>query len=237
MQGAGGSGMALNVPHPHASGRQIAGGGPPSVSAMCRHAAHGSPPGSAAGGAVEVRVGTANSLAGRYAAALFDLAESDRSLDKVMDALARLETALAESPELAALIGDRLLSRAEIGAGLAAVAKTMKLPTLVANFLGVLAANGRSALLPDVIRAYRERLASHRGEATAKVIAAHRLTAAQEKALAAKLRARTGRDMALDVTVDPSILGGLVVRIGSEQIDTSVKTRLERLGARMKGLN
>lgn len=182
-------------------------------------------------------MGTANSLAGRYAAALFDLAESDRSLDKVMDALAGLETALAESPDLAALIGDRLMSRAEVAAGLAGVAKAMTLPALVANFLGVLAANGRAALLPEVIRAYRARLAAHRGEATARVIAAHRLTAAQEKALVAKLKARTGKDMALDVTVDPSILGGLIVRIGSEQIDTSVKTRLERLGARMKGLN
>lgn len=176
-------------------------------------------------------------LPGRYAAALFDLAESGKALDKVMEALARLEAALAEAPELEALINDRLRSRAEVGAGLAAVAAKLKLPKLVASFLGVLAANGRAALLPDVIRAFRERLARHRGETTAKVIAAHKLTAAQEKALAAKLKARTGRDTALDVTVDPSILGGLIVRIGSEQIDSSVKTRLERLGARMKGLN
>ncbi|WP_448581126.1 F0F1 ATP synthase subunit delta [Thermaurantiacus sp.] len=183
-----------------------------------------------------MRVGTANSLAGRYAAALFDLAESDKTLDAVMEALAGLEALLATSAELKALIGNRLMRRADVGAGLAAVAAELDLPKLVANFLGVLAANGRAALLPDVIRAFRERLASHRGEATAKVIAAHKLTAAQEKALAAKLKARTGRDMALDVTVDPAILGGLIVRLGSEQIDTSVKTRLERLGARMKGL-
>ncbi|MFN7174290.1 MAG: F0F1 ATP synthase subunit delta [Thermaurantiacus tibetensis] len=184
-----------------------------------------------------MRVGTANSLAGRYAAALFDLAESARALDEVAGALGTLEQALAEAPELAALVRDRLLSRAEVGAGLAAVAERLKLPELVRKFLGVLAANGRAALLPEVIRAYRARLAAHRGEETAQVIAAHALTAAQKKALAAKLKARTGKDMALEVTVDPAILGGLVVRIGSEQIDASVRTRLERLGTRMKGLN
>ncbi|WP_448579162.1 F0F1 ATP synthase subunit delta [Thermaurantiacus sp.] len=175
-------------------------------------------------------------LARRYAAALFDLSEADKSLDATEKALERLEEALASSPELTALINDVRLSRSDQGAALAAVAKELRLPKQVASFLGVLAANGRAAALPDTIAAFRTRLAAHRGEATAEIIAAHKLTKAQEKAIAQKLKGRTGRDMHLDVRVDPSILGGLIVRIGSEQIDNSVKTRLERLGARMKGL-
>lgn len=174
-------------------------------------------------------------LAGRYAAALFDLAETDKALDATDAALKAIAKALDASPDLRALIAEKRLSRAEIGQALQAVAADLALPALVGKFLGVLAANGRASQLPAVIAAFGRRLASWRGETTAEVTAAHPLTATQEKALAAKLKARTGKEMALHVRVDPSILGGLVVRIGSEQIDTSVKTRLERLGARMKG--
>ncbi|MGL6042825.1 MAG: ATP synthase F1 subunit delta, partial [Sandaracinobacteroides sp.] len=85
------------------------------------------------------------------------------------------------------------------------------------------------------IRHFTAMLSAHKGSTTAQVRAAHKLTAAQTRALEAKLKARTGRSIAVDVTIDPSILGGLVVRIGSEQIDTSIKTRLERLGQQMKG--
>jgi F-type H+-transporting ATPase subunit delta len=175
-------------------------------------------------------------LAGRYAAALFDLAETDRALDETEAALGRLEEALAQSADLRALIADVRLSRKAAGQAMDAVARELALPGLVRNFLGVLAANGRVSALPDVIAAFRHRLAAHRGEATAEVVAAHALSPAQHKALARKLKARTGKDMKLAIRVDPSLLGGLVVRIGSEQIDSSVKTRLDRLGARMKGL-
>jgi F-type H+-transporting ATPase subunit delta len=175
-------------------------------------------------------------LAGRYAAALFDLALAEGKVEAVSKGLGVVGDALAGSGDLRALVVDRLVSRADLGRALAAVARELKLPPLVANFLGVLAENGRTAILSDVISAFRARVAAWKGEATAQVIAAHKLTKAQEKAIATKLKARTGRDMTLDVQVDPTILGGLVVRIGSEQIDSSVKTRLDRLGARMKGL-
>ena len=91
------------------------------------------------------------------------------------------------------------------------------------------------AVLADVIRQYELMLSAHKGSTTARVTAAHKLTATQKKALEAKLKARTGRQMDVDVTVDPAILGGLVVRIGSEQIDSSIRTRLTRLGQQMKG--
>lgn len=184
----------------------------------------------------EARGFQSTGLAGRYAAALFDLALEARAVEPVAKGLGALETALAESAELRTLIADRLVSRADMGRALTALAGSLKLPDLVRRFLGVLANNGRAALLPDTIAAFRARVAAWKGEATAEVVAAHKLTKAQEKEIAAKLKARTGRDMILDVKVDPAILGGLIVRIGSEQIDSSVKTRLERLGARMKGL-
>lgn len=174
-------------------------------------------------------------LAGRYAAALFDLAETEKALDATDAALKRLTGALEASADLAALIAEKRLSRAAIGQGLAAAAAELEMPDLVRRFLGVLAANGRASALPQVIAAFQRQLAHWRGETTADVTAAHALTATQQKALVAKLKARTGKNMALHVTVDPSILGGLVVRIGSEQIDTSVKTRLAKLGAMMKG--
>jgi F-type H+-transporting ATPase subunit delta len=175
-------------------------------------------------------------LPGRYAAALFDLAEADKALDAVAADLAALKTAWDEAPELSALATTPGLGRDAAGKAIGALAQAMGLSDLTARFLGVLAANGRLAELPAVIRQYELMLGAHKGSSTAQVVSAHNLSAKQVKALEAKLKARTGRKMAVDVTVDPSILGGLIVRIGSEQIDSSIKTRLERLGQHMKGL-
>lgn len=174
-------------------------------------------------------------LPGRYAAALFDLALGAKSLDTTAGDLGALKTALAESAEFRALVGSQGISRAEAGKAVAALAGAMGLSDLVTRFLGVLAQNGRLSALSDIIRQYDLMLSAHKGSTTARVTAAHKLTAAQKKALEAKLKARTGRTMDVDVTVDPAILGGLVVRIGSEQIDSSIRTRLTRLGQQMKG--
>ncbi len=178
-------------------------------------------------------------LPGRYAAALFDLAQEGKQGTKALDAtaadLASLKAALAESADLRLLTTSQGISRADAGKAIAALAGAMGLSDLVTRFLGVLAENGRLAALPAVIRQFETMLSAWKGTTTAQVTAAHKLTAAQKKALEAKLKARTGREMAVDVTVDPSILGGLVVRIGSEQIDSSIKTRLSRLGQQMKG--
>ncbi len=174
-------------------------------------------------------------LPGRYAAALFDLAESSKSLDATAKDLAGVKKALAESEDFAALTVSQKVSREAAAKAAAAIASAMGLSELTTKFLGVLAENGRLSALDAIIRQYEAMLNAHKGTETAEVISAHKLSAAQKKALEAKLKARTGRSMAVDVTVDPSILGGLVVRIGSEQIDTSIKTRLERLGQHMKG--
>lgn len=183
-----------------------------------------------------MRVSVASAgLAGRYAAALFDLALGAKVLDATAADLAGLKEALGESAELRSLVGSQGISRADAGKAVAALAKAMGLSDLVTRFLGVLAQNGRLSALSDIIRQFDVMLSAHKGSVTAQVTAAHKLTATQKKALEAKLKARTGRQMDVDVTVDPSILGGLVVRIGSEQIDSSIKTRLTRLGQQMKG--
>lgn len=174
-------------------------------------------------------------LAGRYAVALFELALKNDTLADTAAALGTVKQALAESSDFRRLVASRHLPRPAVRAAVAAVAATLQLPTIVANFLGVLAENGRLSELPSILRQFETLHAAHRGSTSAEVIAAQPLSADQVAALEAKLKARTGRTITADVTVDPAILGGLIVRIGSEQIDSSVRTRLERLGQQMKG--
>ena len=176
----------------------------------------------------------ATGLSGRYARALFDLAIEGKALGAVEASLKSLTEALAESAELKSLLSSPLVGRGAAGAAIAGVADGLGVDGLTKNFLGVLAANRRLALLPAVIRDFAALNAARKGEVTATVTAAHKLTAAQQKALAAKLKAGIGRDVALDVNVDPAILGGLVVRVGSRMIDNSLKTRLENLGQALK---
>lgn len=179
---------------------------------------------------------SAAGLPGRYAAALFGLAQETGELESVAADLAGLKVALSESADLRDLTTAPQVGRPDAGRAIAALVDAMGLSSLTAKFLGVLATNGRLGALPGIIRQYQSMLATHNGRETAEVVSAHPLDAGQIAALEAKLRARTGRTMAIDARVDPGILGGLVVRIGSEQIDSSVRTRLERLGQQMKGL-
>ena len=175
------------------------------------------------------------SLSGRYATALFELARENASIDKVESSLATVKQALAESPDFAALTSSPLLARGDAAKGVAAAAKAMKLDPLTANFLGVLAQNRRLAALPGIVRDFRTLAARHRGETTAEVTSAHPLSSSQVAELKAQLRQRVGRDVNVDLAVDPSLLGGLVVKIGSQMIDSSIKTRLNSLAHAMKG--
>ncbi len=175
------------------------------------------------------------SLSGRYATALFDLARETRAIDSVAASLDAVKRGLSESPEFAALTTNPLLSRGDAAKAVAAVAASMQLDPLTAKFLGVLAQNRRLGQLPAVIRAFTALAAAHRGEATAEVTSAHPLDAAQLAALKAQLRTKAGRDVALSTTVDPDILGGLIVKIGSQMIDSSIRTRLNTLAVAMKG--
>ena len=175
------------------------------------------------------------SLAGRYATALFELACESKAIDSVGESLSGLKAALVQSADFAALTTNPLLSRAVASKAVAAVAKSMRLDGLTGNFLGVLAQNRRLGQLGPVIDAYEALAANHRGEATAEVTSAHPLDAAQVDALKKQLRTKVGRDVAVDLKVDPSILGGLVVKIGSQMIDSSIRTRLNTLANAMKG--
>lgn len=175
------------------------------------------------------------SLAGRYATALFALAEENKAIDKVQASLDTVGAAIAESDDLNALTSSPVLSRDDAGKAIAATAKSLKLDDLTTNVLGVLAENRRLDQIPAVIRAFTTLASGHRGEVTAEVTSAHPLDDKQIDALKAQLKKRVGSDVSVSTAVDPSILGGLVVKIGSQMIDNSIKTRLNTLSQAMKG--
>jgi len=183
---------------------------------------------------VQISSSVATGLSGRYARALFALAIEGKSLGAVESSLTSLKEALAESAELAALVNSPVVGRGAAGAAVAGVADGLNIDGLTKNFLGVLAANRRLGLLPAIIRDFAALNAARKGEVTADVTAAHKLTDTQREALAAKLKAGIGRNVALNITVDPAILGGLVVRVGSRMIDSSIRTRLDMLGQALK---
>ena len=184
---------------------------------------------------METSGGIRASLAGRYASALFDLARDQRQIDAVGRSLDALAQALLDSKDFAELIGSPLVSRDEAGKAFAALAPGLNLDPITANFLGVLARNGRKGELRKVIRAFGRLAAEHRGEVTAEVVTARPLNDDQVAALKQQLRARAGREVTIDASVDPNILGGIVVRLGSQQIDASIRTKLNRLASAMKG--
>ncbi len=184
---------------------------------------------------METTGGIQASLSGRYAVALFDLARDGSALDTVADSLAGLKAALADSPEFKGLVNSPVLSREAAGKAIAAVAGAMGLDALTTKFLGVLAANRRLTQLPAIIRAYETLLSAHKGETRAEVTSARPLGKGQLQTLAKNLKARIGRDVSIDEKVDPAILGGLVVKIGSQMIDSSIRTRLNTLAQAMKG--
>ncbi len=184
---------------------------------------------------METSGGIQASLAGRYASALFGLARDERQIDAVARSLDALGQALADSRELGALIDSPLVARDEASKALGAVAASLKLDPITSNFLGVLARNGRKRELNSVIRLFKRLAADHRGETTAEITTAHPLNDDQMAALKQQLRARAGRDVTIEARVDPAILGGIVVKLESQRIDASIRTKLDRLAQVMKG--
>jgi F-type H+-transporting ATPase subunit delta len=184
---------------------------------------------------VETSGGIRASLAGRYASALFDLARDQRQIEAVGRSLDALGQALLDSKDFAELVASPLVSREEAGKAFAALGPQLGLDPITTNFVGVLARNGRKSELRAIIRAFRRLAAEHRGETTADVITARPLNDDQLAQLRQQLRARAGRDVNIDMQVDPAILGGIIVKLGSQQIDASIRTKLNRLAAAMKG--
>ena len=179
--------------------------------------------------------GGSASLAGRYATALFGLARDNSQIESVAQSLESLSRALAESADLKRLVSSPLISRGDAAKVVAALAPTLGLDPLTTKFVGVLAHNGRLRELPAVIAQVRRLVAHNRGETTAEVTTAHPLDDQQRAALATQLKARAKRDVMIDAKVDPAILGGIIVRLGSQMIDASIRTKLNTLALAMKG--
>ncbi len=173
-------------------------------------------------------------LAERYAAALFDLADERHDLDAIAGDLRELRAMLHESGDLARLLRSPVLSREEQGTAIAALAERAGLSALTRDFLGVVARNRRLFAVPAMIEAYLKKLAERRGEVTAEVTVAQPLNEARQAALTEQLRRALGARVSVDIRVDPALLGGMIVKVGSRMIDASLSSRLQRLRLAMR---
>lgn len=175
-------------------------------------------------------------LADRYAGALFELAEEGDELDSVAADLAALMSMLDESPDLVRLVRSPIISRAEQGRAMAALMNRLEISDLTRRFVGLLAQKRRLFALAPIISTFRERLAAHRGETTAEVTSATALKAEQLEAIRNALKSAAGRDVAVESKVDASVIGGLIVRLGSRMVDNSIRTKIRNLQLAMKGI-
>ena len=173
-------------------------------------------------------------IAARYATAIFELAREGKALDKLEANLDDLSGALEQSPDLRAMIASPVLSRDVQGAAIAAIGDKMGLVPDLRNGLGLMATKRRLFVLPQLLAQLGAMIAEHKGEVSAEVTSAKALSKAQADKLAKTLKARIGRDVKLKTTVDESLLGGLVVKMGSKMIDTSIRSRLDSLQNAMK---
>lgn len=172
---------------------------------------------------------------GRYAAALFELASEEKAVDSVGADLASLQTMLKDSADLQRLVRSPVFAKEAQQAALEALAKKAGISGLAANFVQLLARNRRLPALEGAIQAYQSLAAEAKGELIADVVSAEKLSAQQLKDLKAALKASTGSDVQLNTRVDKSILGGLIVKVGSKMMDNSLKTKLQNLKIAMKG--
>jgi len=177
----------------------------------------------------------ATGVAGRYATALFDLAETGNVLDRVAKDLAHIAAMIEASDDLARLIRSPVISRDDQGRAMAAILEKAKMSALTHNFVGVAAENRRLFALPAMISAFQALLAERRGEATAVVTSAKPLTKKQLDGLGQALKKAIGSKVSVDATVDDGLLGGLVVKVGSRMVDSSLRTKLQHLRLAMKG--
>ena len=178
----------------------------------------------------------ASGLEGRYALAVFTLAQEEKALDKVAKDLEGLKALAADNAEFSNLLHNPSLDKNTQHKAIALIAKKAKLNGLTTKFLGVLVENRRLANLEKIAATFARLLADFRGEVKAQVTSAEKMTKAQEAALKKNLKKNLGQDIAFEVEVNPELLGGLVVKVGSKVIDSSIKTKLENLTLAMKGV-
>lgn len=174
-------------------------------------------------------------LAGRYATALFELADEKKQLDEVADDLAQLRAMIGDSDDLRRMIRSPIVAKDEQGKAIQAIMEKAGLSELTRRFVGVVAGNGRLFAVDDMARAYRAILASRRGELTAEVTSATALSDKQLEQLTEKLRSSMGSNVAIEAKVDAELLGGLIVKVGSRMIDSSLRTKLQKLQFVLKG--
>jgi len=175
-------------------------------------------------------------LAQRYASALFDLALEKRALDGVARDLDELARMLAESPDLLRLVRSPVIARQDQGKAVAALADKAGFADLTRRFLGLLAQNRRLFALLSMIAAFRRRLAQHRNEVSAEVVSAAALRPEQLERLKSALKSAVGQEVTVEARVDASLIGGLIVRVGSRMIDASLRRKLQNLRIAMKGI-
>ena len=173
-------------------------------------------------------------IAERYATAIFEISQESKGLARLEAGVDDLATALDSSADLSDVITSPVISRADQGNVIAAIAKKMKLPQELAHGLGLMASKRRLFVLPQLIAKLRMLIADEKGEVSADVTSAKALTKAQSDKLAKTLKARIGKDVKISATVDESLIGGLVVKVGSKMIDTSIRSRLNSLQNAMK---
>lgn len=178
----------------------------------------------------------ASGLADRYAAALFELAEQRSALDQVAGDLKSLRAMIESSVDLRRLLSNPVMSRKVQLQAMSALAGKAGFNELTGRFVGVLASNRRLVALSAIIQAFLARLAAKKGEVTAQVVAARALSSQQQDALGAALKKAVGGNVALDLRVDPTLIGGLVVQVGSRMLDASLKTKLQQVQLAMKGV-
>lgn len=184
--------------------------------------------------AAATRSGPVSGVAARYAGALFDLAKEAGALEAVEADLKALAAAVDAAPDLKSFLESPVYGSGEQARAVAALAERMGFGPLTANFLSLVAKNRRLFALEGMIGAFFARLADHRGEIAAEATAAAPLSDEQKKRLRTEIEAIVGRAVNLTIRVDPELLGGLVVRIGSKMIDSSLRTKLNRLKSVMK---
>jgi len=176
------------------------------------------------------------SVAERYAFALFELAEADKAVDKVAGELGGLDEMIRESNDLRRLIRSPIISRDDQRTAMDALLEKAAVGGLTRRFVGLVARNRRLFALPQMITAFKDILAGRRGETTAEVVSAKALSKGQLAALSEALTQAVGSKVALATSVDSELLGGLVVKVGSRMVDSSLRTKLHRLRLSMKGI-
>jgi F-type H+-transporting ATPase subunit delta len=175
-------------------------------------------------------------LAGRYATALFELADENKALDQVAQDLATLKKMLAESPDLDRMVRSPVLTRGDQAKAMGVLMKQAGVSDLTQRFVGLVAQNRRLFALRGMIEGYLAELARRRGQMTADVTSAYKLSDPQVQALTDALRSSMGSKVEVRVTVDPALIGGMIVKVGSRMIDSSVRTKLNKLQIAMKGV-